>query len=73
MDTNLSGRTALITGGSQGLGLAMAESFYQSGARVAILVDVDHSVSQFGDVVDTLAGTGPDREQRVVIVAQEAD
>ena len=37
MDTNLSGRTALITGGSQGLGLAMAESFYQSGARVAIL------------------------------------
>ena len=37
MDTDLSGRTALITGGSMGLGLAMAEAFYRSGAKVAIL------------------------------------
>lgn len=37
MDTSLSGRTALITGGSLGLGLATATAYYQAGARVAIL------------------------------------
>jgi 3-oxoacyl-[acyl-carrier protein] reductase len=37
MDTDLSGRTALITGGSLGLGLAMAEAFHANGARVALL------------------------------------
>jgi NAD(P)-dependent dehydrogenase (short-subunit alcohol dehydrogenase family) len=37
MDTSLHGRTALITGGSLGLGLATATAFYKAGARVAIL------------------------------------
>ncbi len=37
MDIRLDGRTALITGGSKGLGLAMAHRFVESGARVAIL------------------------------------
>jgi 3-oxoacyl-[acyl-carrier protein] reductase len=37
MDIRLDGRTALITGGSKGLGLAMATRFAQSGADVAIL------------------------------------
>ena len=37
MNTDLSGKTALITGGSLGLGLAMATAFYREGARVAIL------------------------------------
>ena len=37
MNTSLEGRTALITGGSLGLGLAMATVFYRAGARVAIL------------------------------------
>jgi 3-oxoacyl-[acyl-carrier protein] reductase len=37
MDIRLDGRTALITGGSKGLGLAMATKFAQSGADVAIL------------------------------------
>lgn len=37
MDTSLNGRTALITGGSLGLGRAMAEAFYGAGARVAIV------------------------------------
>ncbi len=37
MNTDLSGRTALITGGSLGLGLATAEAYYREGARVALL------------------------------------
>ncbi|TDJ22162.1 MAG: SDR family oxidoreductase [Gammaproteobacteria bacterium] len=37
MEIRMDGRTALITGGSLGLGAAMAESFCAAGARVAIL------------------------------------
>ncbi len=37
MEIRLDGRSALITGGSKGLGLAMAERFAASGADVAIL------------------------------------
>jgi NAD(P)-dependent dehydrogenase (short-subunit alcohol dehydrogenase family) len=37
METDLTGRTALITGGSLGLGLAMAKAFHQSGASVVIV------------------------------------
>jgi len=37
MEISLANRTALVTGGSLGLGYAMAERFAESGARVAIL------------------------------------
>ncbi|MCH9046269.1 MAG: SDR family oxidoreductase [SAR324 cluster bacterium] len=37
MEVSLQGRTALITGGSRGLGLAMASLFARSGADVAIV------------------------------------
>jgi len=37
MEVNLEGRAAVITGGSKGLGLAMAKRFAASGADVAIL------------------------------------
>ena len=37
MDVRLDGRVALITGGSRGLGFAMARKFAQSGADVAIV------------------------------------
>src|SRR5690606_201841 len=37
MDVRLEGRRALITGGSQGLGFAMAKKFAESGADVALL------------------------------------
>ena len=37
MDTDLTGKTALITGASLGLGRAMAEAFHGAGANVALL------------------------------------
>jgi 3-oxoacyl-[acyl-carrier protein] reductase len=37
MDIRLDGKSAVVTGGSEGLGLAMAQRFAASGADVAIL------------------------------------
>src|ERR1700757_3470902 len=37
MEIRLDGRSAIVTGGSKGLGLAMATEFAASGADVAIL------------------------------------
>ena len=37
MQIRLDGRTALITGGSKGLGRAMAEAFTEAGAAVDIV------------------------------------
>jgi 3-oxoacyl-[acyl-carrier protein] reductase len=48
MDVSLAGRTAVITGGSKGIGLAVATRFAASGADVAILARgreaLDHAV-----------------------------
>ena len=37
MEVRLDGRSAIVTGGSKGLGLAIAEEYFASGANVAIL------------------------------------
>ena len=52
MDTSLNGRTALITGGSKGIGRAIAEAYYQAGARVAV---VARSVSALNAAVAEIA------------------
>jgi len=41
---DLSGRTALVTGGSKGLGAAMARAFASAGAAVAICSRHEHEL-----------------------------
>ena len=58
MDVRLDGRSAIITGASKGLGLAMAKEFAASGADV---VNIQHEYGLFGGeegewVVDLIRG-----------------
>src|ERR1700748_1489520 len=46
MEVRLDGRTAIITGASKGLGLAMAKEFAASGANVAILARNPDSLAE---------------------------
>lgn len=54
MDIRLDGKTALITGASKGLGLAMAKTFAEAGAKVALLArgqeDLDAAIAKIGKV-----------------------
>lgn len=43
---NLSGRTALITGGSKGIGLAIAKGLARHGAKIAILARTEKQLKQ---------------------------
>jgi gluconate 5-dehydrogenase len=56
---SLDGRVALITGGSRGLGLAMAEGLGQAGATVAIN---GRSADTLETVASTLRGRGLEAE-----------
>jgi NAD(P)-dependent dehydrogenase (short-subunit alcohol dehydrogenase family) len=58
MDTSLNGRTALITGGSLGLGLAMAKSFYSEGAKVAIIARRQEPINEAVSEISKLSGDG---------------
>jgi NAD(P)-dependent dehydrogenase (short-subunit alcohol dehydrogenase family) len=51
MEISLSGRSAIITGGSKGLGLAMAQRFAASGANVAILARRQPVIEEALDII----------------------
>ena len=56
MDSILDGRTALVTGGGRGLGLAMAEAVARAGAKVALL-DVRDEVHVAAEQLAARTGT----------------
>lgn len=57
MELSLHERTAIVTGGSLGIGRATAEAFYRAGARVAVLA---RRQGPLDDAVRTIgAATGP--------------
>jgi 3-oxoacyl-[acyl-carrier protein] reductase len=63
MEIKLTGKKALITGGSKGLGLAIAATFAEAGADVAIMA------RRQGPLDEAVATFGPRQGQQVLAVA----
>ena len=62
MSQKLTGKTALITGGSSGIGLATAKNFVAEGAHVFITgrrqTELDRGVAEIGSGVTPVQGDG---------------
>ena len=70
MNIDLSGKTAVITGGSRGLGEAMAHALAGSGAQIAL---VARDVQRLAAVRDALTAKGAVAELFTADVTQEED
>ncbi|TQR84953.1 3-oxoacyl-ACP reductase FabG [Mycobacterium hodleri] len=80
MFQSLQGRTAIVTGGSRGIGRGIAETFAAAGVNVVITgrsqVDVDAAVTALADAPGKVSGvaadvTSPDDCKKVVAAAVE--
>jgi 3-oxoacyl-[acyl-carrier protein] reductase len=58
MEVRLDGRSAIVTGGSKGLGLAIAEEYFASGADVAILARDQGALAEAKQKIQTRGGKG---------------
>lgn len=65
---NLSGKTALITGGASGIGRAIAEVFAKNGAQVYIL---DYNETQAKEVVETFRADNLELHYKICDVSKE--
>lgn len=82
MFTSLQGRSAVVTGGSKGIGRGIAETFARVGVNVVITgrnqSDLDTAVSELADAPGTVTGiaadvASPDDCRRVVQTAVECN
>jgi len=79
MDLGISGRRAIVTGGSSGLGLATAKALAAEGVRVVIVSrdasNLARAVSEFapGSAVDALVADVADPERVVTMVHEARD
>src|ERR1700691_6808457 len=58
MDIRLDGKSAIVTGGSKGLGLAIAKEFAASGADVAILARDPATLADAKGEIQKMGGKG---------------
>jgi 3-oxoacyl-[acyl-carrier protein] reductase len=58
MDIRLDGKSAIVTGGSKGLGMAIAKEFSASGADVAILARDQASLNDAKAAIQAMGGKG---------------
>ncbi|KRE26894.1 3-ketoacyl-ACP reductase [Mycobacterium sp. Soil538] len=80
MFTSLQGRSAIVTGGSKGIGRGIAETFARAGVNVVITgrteSDVERTVADLADLTGTVTGvaadvTSPEDCRRAVATAIE--
>ena len=70
----LKGKTAIVTGGASGLGLAMVENMVEAGAEVIVIgsrnkEEADRSLSKFGNQVSFIQFNIQDTDKTPEIIA----